>query len=83
LRRSARLETVRAHHFGSPSCKPSAGSPSGAPDGAPVHHERRRPEQTTLYRLVQQHAASFIAHSEASTGPELPRFIKDEFDALR
>ena len=45
--------------------------------------ERPRPaEQTTLYRLVQQHAASFIAHTEASTGAELPRFIRDEFDAF-
>jgi len=31
---------------------------------------------------VQQHAASFIAHTEASTASELPRFIKDEFDAF-
>jgi hypothetical protein len=31
---------------------------------------------------VQQHAYSFIAHTEASTGAELPRFIKDEFDAF-
>jgi hypothetical protein len=56
--------------------------PQRAPDGAPLHYERHRPEQTTLYRLVQQHAASFIAHTEASTGSELPRFIKDEFDAF-
>jgi len=28
-------------------------------------------------------AASFIAHTEANTGSELPRFIKDEFDACR
>ena len=42
-----------------------------APDGAPLHYERHHPEQTTLYRLVQQHAASFIAHIEASTGGEL------------
>jgi hypothetical protein len=53
-----------------------------APDGAPIHYERHRPEQTTLYRLVQQHATSFIAHTEANTGAELPRFIKDEFDAF-
>ncbi|MFM8766626.1 MAG: transposase zinc-binding domain-containing protein, partial [Rubrivivax sp.] len=32
--------------------------------------------------MVQQHAASFIAHTEASTGAELPRYIKDEFDAF-
>jgi hypothetical protein len=31
---------------------------------------------------VQQHAASFIAHTGASTGREPPRFIKDEFDAF-
>ncbi len=31
---------------------------------------------------MQQHAASFIAHTEASTGSELPGFIKDEFDAF-
>ena len=43
-----------------------------------LRHERHRPEQTTLYRLVQQHAASFVAHTEASTGAELPRFIKAE-----
>jgi hypothetical protein len=38
--------------------------------------------QTAPYRLVQQHAASFIAHTESSSGAELPRFIKDEFDAF-
>jgi hypothetical protein len=31
---------------------------------------------------VQENAASFIAHTEASTGAELPRFMKDEFDAF-
>jgi hypothetical protein len=56
--------------------------PQRAPDGAPVHYERHRPEQTTLVRLVQQHAASFIAHTEASTAAELPRFINDEFEAF-
>ncbi len=52
--------------------------PQRAPDGAPLHYERHRPEQTTLYRLVQQHAASFIAHTEASTGAALPRFINQK-----
>ncbi len=58
--------------------------PQWAPDGAPVHYERerRRPEQTTLYCLVRQHASSFIAHTEASTAAALPRFIKDEFDGF-
>lgn len=54
----------------------------GATDGAPVHYERHRPKQTTLDRLVQLHAASVIAHTEASTGSGLPRFIKYEFDAF-
>lgn len=53
-----------------------------APDGAPVHYESHRPEQTTLYRLVQHHAASFIAHTVANTGAKLPRFIKDESEAF-
>jgi hypothetical protein len=48
------------------------------PHGAAVHYERHRPEQTTLYRLVQHHVASFVARAEASTGAELPRFIKAE-----
>jgi hypothetical protein len=56
--------------------------PQRAPDGAPLHYARHRPEQTTLYRLVQQHAASFIAHSDASTRAALPRFIKVDFDAV-
>jgi hypothetical protein len=56
--------------------------PQRAPDGVPLHYEQHRPEQTTLYCLVQQHAASFIAHTEANTGSELPRFITDEFDAF-
>lgn len=58
-------------------------SPQSAPDGTPLHCERHRPERTALYRLVQQHAASFIPSTGANTGSELPRFIKDEFDAFR
>jgi ribosomal protein S27AE len=53
-----------------------------APDGVPLHYGRHRPERTTLYRLAQRHAAEFIAHTEAATGSQLPRFIKDEFDAF-
>ena len=51
-------------------------------DGAPVHYERHRPEQTTLYRLVQQHAQSFFAQSEEAAGARLPQFVRDEFDAF-
>lgn len=56
--------------------------PQRAPDGAPLHYELHRPEQTTLYRLVQQHAATFIAQAEDAAGAELPQFVKDEFDAF-
>ena len=38
--------------------------PLRAPDGTPVHYERYRPKQATLYRLVQQHAATFFAQAE-------------------
>ena len=64
------------------AARPPTGERRRLPDGAPVHYERHRPERTALYRLVQQHAATFIAHTEASTGSALPRFVKDEFDAF-
>ena len=51
-------------------------------DGAPVHYQRHRSEQSTLYRLVLQHAQSFFAQSEETTGASLPQFVKDEFDAF-
>ena len=56
--------------------------PQRAPDGAPVHYERHRPEQTRLYRLVQQHAATFFAQAEDAAGADLPQFVKDELDAF-
>ena len=60
-----------------------ARQPQRAPDGALVHYdERHRPERSTLHLLMQQHAARFIAQTEASTGAELRPFIKDEFDAF-
>ncbi len=58
------------------------GARQRARDSATLHYERHRPEQTTLYRQVQQHATTFFAHTEACTGSELPRFVKDEFDAF-
>jgi len=56
--------------------------PRRAPDGARVHYERHRPEQTTLYGIVQQHAATFFAATEAPAGSDLPQFVRDEFDAF-
>ena len=49
---------------------------------AAVHYECHRPEQTTLYRLVQQHAATFFAQTEVAAGADLPQFVKDELDAF-
>ena len=60
----------------------TAGRPALVPQSATVHYERHRPEQTTLYRLVQQHAATFIAEAEAAVGADLPQFVKDEFEAF-
>ena len=37
---------------------------------------------STLHRLVQRRAACLVAHTEASAGVALPRFVKDEFDAF-
>ncbi len=34
------------------------------PAGPCVHYQRRRPEQTTLYQLVQEHAETFFAQVE-------------------
>ena len=58
--------------------------PQRAPDGAPVHYERHRPEQARLYRLMQQHAATFFAQAEAEAeaGADLPHFVRNEFDAF-
>ena len=53
-----------------------------APAGNQVQYERRRPEETTLYQVVQEHLESFLAQVETETGARLPEFIKDEFDAF-
>ena len=48
---------------------------------AAPRYERRRPEQTPLYRLVRAHYETFAAEVEQATGTGLPQFIKDEFEA--
>jgi hypothetical protein len=59
------------------------------------HYERRRPEETTLYQLVQEHLEALhprrakqatslclvlLAQVERETGAGLPDFVQDEFD---
>ncbi len=50
--------------------------------GATVLYELHCPEQTTLYRLVQQHAATFFEQTDAASAADLPQFVKDELDGL-
>jgi hypothetical protein len=48
---------------------------------SPPRYERRRPEQTPLYRLVRQHYETFAAEVEHAATGGLPQFVKDEFEA--
>ena len=73
---------MRALHFTSLVCKPSTPKPQRAPDGASVHYERHRPEQTALYRLVQQHAATFFVQAEGAARIDQLQFVEDEFDTF-
>jgi hypothetical protein len=45
----------------------------------PDSYERRRPEETLLYQLVEQHWPSFREQAEQAGG--LPKFVIDEFEA--
>jgi energy-coupling factor transporter ATP-binding protein EcfA2 len=53
-----------------------------APAGKGVHYERRRPEDTVLYQLVEEHLETFLAQVELETGAGLPEFVEEEFDAF-
>ena len=53
-----------------------------APTAKRIHYERRRPEETVLYQVVQEHLETFLAQVEAETGAGLPAFVKAEFDAF-
>jgi hypothetical protein len=53
-----------------------------APAGRRDPYERRRPEDTSVYRLVQEHLETFLARVEHETGAGLPKFVKDEFNAF-
>ena len=60
---------------------PKTTSPSPADDTA-APYERRRPEETTLYQVVQEHLDTFLAQVEQETGTGLPQFVTDEFEAF-
>ena len=48
----------------------------------PVNHDGHSPEQTTLYRRLQQNAATVLEEAESIAGVCLPQFVKDEFYAF-
>ena len=50
--------------------------------GRRVTYERRRPEDTVLYQLVQEHLETFLAQVELEIGTGLPEFVEEEFDAF-
>ncbi len=52
------------------------------PSGQCGHYQRRQPEQTILYQLVQEHVETFFAQVESETATGLPDFVKDEFEAF-
>ncbi len=58
-----------------------APAPQPAQTGARFCYERHRPEESTLYRGVQEELDTFLAQVEAHTGSGLPQFVQDEFEA--
>jgi hypothetical protein len=50
---------------------------------ARLSHERHRPEQTTLYQVMQEELETFLAEVEAHTGASVPAFVKDECTRAR
>lgn len=59
-----------------PNMKTAARACQAAPHDAPAPYERRRPEETTLYQVVQDHVETFFAQVEQETGTGLPQFVK-------
>ena len=49
----------------------------------PVRYARRRPEKSTLYGIVAEHAETVFAEAEArSEGGGYPKYVKDEVQAF-
>lgn len=46
----------------------------------PPGYARHRPEETLLYRLVEEHYPAFLAVREA-TGRPLPKYVQQQFEA--
>ena len=52
-------------------------SPLSAPA---AEYVPRRPQDTVLHRLVREHYATFVAHTEATYAAPLPRYVTDAFE---
>ena len=52
----------------------------GAIVSAQGHYARHRPEESLLYRIVEQHVEGFFAHLGERDAP-LPGFVREEFEA--
>lgn len=57
----------------------SAAASNAAPDSDVGRYQRHRPEQTLLYRIVEQHYPAFTAHL-AEQGTVLPGVVQREFE---
>jgi hypothetical protein len=45
-------------------------------------YQRRQPEHTVLYRTIEAHLPTFLAHTAGDVEtPGLPAFVKREFEA--
>ena len=47
---------------------------------ASTSYTPRRPHDTVLHRLVREHYATFVAHTEATYAAPLPRYVTDAFE---
>ncbi len=45
-----------------------------------IHYERRRPEETVLYRIVQENIETFYEQVSTESSLSLPEFVTKEFD---
>jgi hypothetical protein len=45
-------------------------------------YERRRPEQTTLHRVVRENLATLYEALDAGEGRTLPRFVRKELEGF-
>jgi hypothetical protein len=57
----------------------NAGARTAGEVGSTGCYQRHRPEQTLLYRIIEQHYPAFTAHL-AQQGRELPGYVQREFE---